>query len=521
MPLLPRLLPVLVLALAALLVPIGPAAAHVGLVASNPADGATLKASPEVVVLTYSEGVRPVPSGIRVFDAEGREVESSVSVRDTALHVDVPDQLDEGTYVVVWRVVSVDAHPSAGSVTFSVGAPSARVEAPDIPDADRAWLTATLSVIDALVYLGLLLGVGLTIFGLLISRASRTRVLRVVRLVAPFGALAAAVRVPLVTVDQLGVGLGALTGRDAWAGVPGDVLASSAAAVVGLALLSWGRTTPSVLGCLVSLAAPTLTGHTRALDPVGLVALVDAWHLLAAAVWVGGLVGLALTWRHLRTDAWVAALSRFSGLGAGVLLVLAPTGVLMGWRIAETSEALTSTAYGAVLLTKVGVVVAVVAVAAWNRWVLLPRAHHTRLVRMVVAEASLLLLVVGLAGALVNQSPRPAPPDPGPVASVTAAAQLTDGLEVSVRLSPASVGTNDVRLTVRDGSGNTVEVSSPPSLVLVGPTGEEVVAELEAASDGSFSADVELVRAGEWRAEVRQRLDEFSEPRTHVLLVVE
>ena len=45
----------------------------------------------------------------------------------------------------------------------------------------------------------------------------------------------------------------------------------------------------------MAVAAPALTGHTRAAPPVPLSVAADVLHLVAGAVWLGGLVGLALT----------------------------------------------------------------------------------------------------------------------------------------------------------------------------------------------------------------------------------
>lgn len=96
---------------------------------------------------------------------------------------------------------------------------------------------------------------------------------------------------------------------------------------------------------------------------------------------------------------------------------------------------------------------------------------------------------------------------------MTATASLTAELEVTVRVSPARVGGNDVRVVLRDGSGNAVEVSTSPRLVLTSPEGHALtVADLALADDGSFEGEVELAAAGEWRVEVSQLLDEFSEP---------
>ena len=66
-------------------------------------------------------------------------------------------------------------------------------------------------------------------------------------------------------------------------------------------------------------------------------------------------------------------MSRFSTLAAGVLAALVATGSFMAWRIVGSWDGLVSTDYGRLLLVKIGVALVAVAIAAVNRFVLLPR----------------------------------------------------------------------------------------------------------------------------------------------------
>ncbi|MBE7217573.1 MAG: copper homeostasis membrane protein CopD [Caulobacteraceae bacterium] len=105
----------------------------------------------------------------------------------------------------------------------------------------------------------------------------------------------------------------------------------------------------------------------------------DVAHVLAAAAWIGALVVLwELARRSGRDRATArdlhAGLSRFSGVGAGVVAVLLVTGVIngvsiVGWR---QPGVLWTTAYGRLLCLKLGVFAAMVALAAANRFRLAP-----------------------------------------------------------------------------------------------------------------------------------------------------
>ena len=148
-----------------------PADAHAELVDTDPDQGAVLDRMPEVVTLTFNEHVRAVPDGVRVYDARGGELDSSATTRDDDLLVVIGEDDVEGTIVVAWRVVSLDGHPIVGTLSFSVGAPSADpVVPPGAASAPRA-VSVALSLVRWPSYVGLLLAVGLIWFLVLVVPA--------------------------------------------------------------------------------------------------------------------------------------------------------------------------------------------------------------------------------------------------------------------------------------------------------------------------------------------------------------
>ncbi|MGH2722261.1 MAG: copper resistance CopC family protein, partial [Actinomycetota bacterium] len=109
-----------------LAVPALPAAAHAVLVRTEPGPQSVVDAAPAEVTLYFSEPVRTQFGGVRVFDSALERVDSGQPrfVDDTTVATGVKP-LEDGTYIVAWRVVSADSHPIRGAFTFSVGAPSA------------------------------------------------------------------------------------------------------------------------------------------------------------------------------------------------------------------------------------------------------------------------------------------------------------------------------------------------------------------------------------------------------------
>jgi copper transport protein len=105
-------------------IPASPAAAHAELVSSEPASGDVLDTPPEQVVLNFTEGVQVGDDAVELFVSAGDQVDVGDTQKadgGAVVTVDLPE-LDDGAYVVAWRVTSADSHPIHGAFTFRVGA---------------------------------------------------------------------------------------------------------------------------------------------------------------------------------------------------------------------------------------------------------------------------------------------------------------------------------------------------------------------------------------------------------------
>jgi copper resistance protein C len=113
-----------VLAAAALLSPVPPAAAHAFLDHASPAVGDKVATSPSAVTLWFTQDLEPAFSTVVVTNQSGQRIDlGNVRVppgHPAELQVGLK-LLPPGTYTVRWRVVSVDTHPTEGSFTFEVG----------------------------------------------------------------------------------------------------------------------------------------------------------------------------------------------------------------------------------------------------------------------------------------------------------------------------------------------------------------------------------------------------------------
>lgn len=111
------------LTLAVLLTVAASGGAHAFLDRAEPRVGSTLRAPPSEVRLWFTESLEAAFSSVRVLDANGRRVDKDdgrVDTSNLALLRTSLVPLPPGTYKVVWRVVSIDSHVTAGDFAFHV-----------------------------------------------------------------------------------------------------------------------------------------------------------------------------------------------------------------------------------------------------------------------------------------------------------------------------------------------------------------------------------------------------------------
>jgi putative copper export protein/mono/diheme cytochrome c family protein len=180
------------------------------------------------------------------------------------------------------------------------------------------------------------------------------------------------------------------------------------------------------VAALVPLAA---AGHAAAVEPGTARAIaLDGLHVLAAGVWIGALLPLALLLRASSTDAGadarphaVLAARRFSRAALGMVLLLAVTGTALAITHVGSVAALVGTSYGHLLLAKLGLLALTLALAAVNRSVLLARLGADgatvgrpamrRLSGFVLVEAILALAILVIVAAMnVTPPARHEPP---------------------------------------------------------------------------------------------------------------
>ena len=143
-----------------------------------------------------------------------------------------------------------------------------------------------------------------------------------------------------------------------------------------------------VTACLAAVLLASLAGTGHAQIEEGWMSLVhvgsDAAHLLAAGAWLGGLVPLGFILLDYSRgqgepiDNVDRILLRFSSMGYAAVATLVASGLINSWFLVGSVSSLLTTLYGQILLAKLGLFGAMLALAAANRFWLVPRMIETR-----------------------------------------------------------------------------------------------------------------------------------------------
>lgn len=233
-------------------------------------------------------------------------------------------------------------------------------------------------------------------------------VLIVVTALARLGMQLAAVRDPFTgTGPGVRVILAGTTWGKAW-------LVQVVLALVALAAFArqrWGLALVAVLGLAFT---PAFSGHAIGSSRWPLIAvLLDGLHTLAAAMWIGAMAmlaaSIAVPRQSGRPELALSMIAAFSPLALSAAATVALTGGLAGAMHLGSLEALGSSRYGRTLLIKVGIVLAVVALGAFNWKRAGPQAmqqgDERSMARSIRAELAVSLFVLLATAALIVTPP--------------------------------------------------------------------------------------------------------------------
>ena len=524
-------------ALLAVLAIVPAAGAHARLITTEPANDAVLDQSPRSVLLRFDEPVETAFGAIRVYDARARRVDSGKVERpsEREARISLDRRLARGTYTATWRAVSADGHPVSGAFVFHVGAPGANpagVAAQVLEGGTPTSVSVLFSTVRALDFLLLLLVGGGTLM-LVVGLGQASPETRSKLSLLLMGASLLLGLVALAGIVLQGAAAGGFGLRDAlhWdvvSAVLGTrfgtvwLLQAGLALACGMLLFAGRRvavrTTAALAPAAVMLLTPSLSGHASVSGRIAFV--TDVAHVVAAAVWVGGLAALvlALIWAGAKRWQLAAdAVPRFSGLAVVAVSWLIASGTISGYLQVRALRGLWETTYGQLLLVKLGLVLPLLALGLYNnRWAV-PRlraqiasaAERRRFLRTATAELALMVAIVSVTAVLVSEPPARAEVAPkGPYATT---APLGD-LELNLVVDPAAAGRNQIHLYLTNhhtGQPTDVDEASVSATLAsrqIGP----LRLKAHRAGPGHFVVQrAQLALAGDWQLRIETRRGDF------------
>jgi len=521
--------------LCVLLGPAAPASAHAALVASDPQNGSVVPDAPNRITLTFTESVQLVAGKIQVLGPDNKRADQGEpqAAGDTVT-IALRSGGSRGTYLVSYRVISADSHPVAGTISFSVGAASTTPTGAETPESVDPVVRALIPVGKYLGYAGLVLLVGpVLVLALLwphrLSRRGPSRVVYTgIGLILGSTVLGLWLQGPYAEGTGL-FGASFADFRDVLGSTYGAVMLVRigviCAAVVMLRPMLRGsggdsKVDLALLGVLgvAALATWPLTGHPTASPVAGVSVVVDAIHLASMSVWLGGLVMLMAFLLPQANERELGAIlpiwSRWAATAVGSLLL---AGTVQALIEVATFKGLVSSAYGQLILVKVGLALAVIGVAAVSRRVVRNKtaeAGPKPLRRLVFAELGVAAVILGVTAALVQiPPPRTAQAAETSTTDTTITQTITnDKMALQVDVYPAAVGNNSIHLYAYTPENKPLPVVEWTATVALPAKGiEPIEVPLLRITDFHAIGDIALPQSGEWTFKFTIRTSDIDE----------
>jgi copper transport protein len=409
------------------------ASAHAVVTSSQPTDGERLPTAPTSVTFQFTEPVKADLGGLKVVDANGHRVDTGPTrTSGNSLTTSLQNGLLAGTYVASYRVISADSHPIKGAIVFAVGDASATgvnisaLSGGASQDRSFEFLGA---ISRFLAYAGALTAAGLGFFLVFVHDGGSdghplARIVRGAALLGAIGAIGAtAAQAALATgrgweaVFDVGVIHQVLLESLDWANLV--LLAGLALVLTSLEARRRGaRQALAFYGGMATTLSFVFSGHSTTAPDPWIAIGSNGVHVIAAALWLGGLIGLGVVLvartraiqvvaaaeadsetpaptnapiepvavgttlmvteqpitsaavDRLRATALIVA--RFSTVALVSVIALGLAGSTMAWVELGSLGALTSTTYGRLVLVKISIVLVIAALAAYNRQRLVP-----------------------------------------------------------------------------------------------------------------------------------------------------
>ncbi len=391
---------------------------HATLLSSTPAANSHLSTAPETIRLVFSEEIVPEMSRISLVGADGTTVLLTVTTDPHDVHtlVGKVGAIASGAYTVSWRILSADGHPVDGKFAFSIDAaapPNSDSAFAPTPTEEAQTIPVVASLLRGFGLGAIMAGLGLLFFGTTAAdRRTFTPRPTVVRLIAIGAVLLVAHLVVWMYTVSLTGNLDGASSLSVLGSPPGRIEAIRVAlALLALGAIALRQERFALLFGAACLIVSGAVGHPAAIHPYWTIP-AKMVHLLAGALWLGGLLWLVAISRQDGSVFSIEAKRVSSAALVGVIAILF-SGLIQTRFFLTSFGDLIHSGYGRLALIKLSGLVVLIGFGAYNRFGVLPRLDdsHARpkLTRSVRMEIVIVVLLILIGGFLAYVPTPPAP----------------------------------------------------------------------------------------------------------------
>jgi copper transport protein len=261
-------------------------------------------------------------------------------------------------------------------------------------------------------------------------------------------------------------------------------------------------------GVGLSLAA---SGHAATAPPEILTRPAVFLHGVSVAFWLGAFAPLLAIIRRPEAKP-LPILQRFSGVAIVVVAVLALTGLTLATLQLESFAALVTTKYGIILSIKLALVIALLGLAALNRFRFTPALVRDTNATKPLSKSILLEAVLAIGILAVVAGWRFTPPPRSLIPDAPLAIHIhSDKAMFQVLVSPGRVGSDDFVLQLMNGDGTHLHAKEATLTLSLPERGiDEIERQATLGSDGFWHvAKVPLTVPGRWHVRIDALVTDF------------
>ncbi|EAF2742855.1 copper resistance protein [Listeria monocytogenes] len=514
-----------------LIVPVQHVSAHAYLENSNPADQSHIQTAPEKVTLVFNEEIEADFPLIEVKDSSGKQVETgktTVSKKNNHMvEASLPADLKADVYSVSWRVVSADGHAVTGIISFKLGDTKATFQAAEVPSSGTDLQISSIQ--KAILYIGFSLFIGVLLFGLglyprkeQITEKISGRLKKVTWIALALLGVALFMQLFIQTSITTGVSISESFGPSKLAAFlttkTGHIWISEFIVWLLLAIFTimmffkkkqWSWFSLLIESALIGylIFAKAQNGHAAASADKIVSITADMLHMIAASVWVGGI--LVLLFVLPRTGKAREVWSRFAIVAIIAVASILVSGLLMAVMNIGQMANLFTTNYGKILLFKIGLFL-LMALLGLGHYIYIKLKNQRLPFKTILMELIIGTIILVVASVLTNVQ---TPPPPAPKAFDETIAAEGEKAKINLRVEPATVGQNQfiITFTSADGSAKTdfeqVTITTKST-----KTDEKSTFQAKLANDTQYFAEgLYINQTGKWEITVHGLTKDFTD----------